>query len=128
MGVTTPLLTRRHTGDDRRGNRRLTRWDVTRIRRWAQTTGSDLTMGGQIETIRSWPSYAMMSEAAIRDILLNNAWHDPAYVPGATAQAVQTLPSSLTFLCVLLFLWRSSCGGSCDGSFDAMIHRIGISR
>lgn len=130
--MNTPLLGKLNTGR-KPGFTRLTKWDVDHIRRWATTAGRNLPIVDQIEALRDQPNYATLGWCTLRDILANESWHDPNYARPSqdedrgSAQPVQVVPS-FGLLCILLFLWRTSCGVSCDGSFASITQKIGISR
>lgn len=56
---------------------KLTRWEVARLRVWCRTEGLGLSLAAQLDCVSQW--YPEMSRDALRDVLTNGSWYDPAY-------------------------------------------------
>lgn len=75
-----PRTCRRHTGFGRGGRKKLTRYDVEELRRWARAEGFGATVAEQIAMLRNeCPGFAHLADGTLRDILTNMSWYDPTF-------------------------------------------------
>lgn len=78
-----PLVDRRPSG--RQPAARGLDWPrVNEMRHWARTEGWGFTSHEQVPMILAMPAYQHLKRSAVYEVLMNQAWRDPQYVPGAS--------------------------------------------
>jgi len=93
--------------------KKLTKWDVEDMRRWARTEGLGLPVLAQAKWLHaSWPH---VSVRTLQEILKNETWIDLSYdreVPLPTAPSIP----SFGLLSSLMALLQILCGEPCSPS------------
>lgn len=90
-------------------SKKLTKWSVADIRRWARTDGYGLTPRQQADALV--PEFsALVSQRALWEVLTNRSWYDPNYDPSLPLELPTNLPPEwLGWFLSVLIMWRSMC-------------------
>jgi hypothetical protein len=93
------------------GKRKLTRWEVAEIRRWARTAGFGIPLMTQVEQLRA-EGYQHLGVRTVQDVLTNQSWYDPTYTPGEPllVPESQTGTAGASWLLVMLIVLQSLMG------------------